>query len=215
MDKHTQHNRSIRTVALLLGIVMAIPLVTQLFMSEPSVKTAELVSLFNADIEAIRQQALEDRDRVRAQRRAYTRAMERCRDRLAKGEKVVCPNINDASTFKLQNTHEAAPVEVQKDTVKRSANHYSVQQLSTQERRILRSYTRANFCSKAAGVLLYNLCMDIVGDSNNQAPRGLENDNVQLHKRNTAGPATLKLRLQMIDEAISGTKRKTIRPTGY
>lgn len=216
MDKHTKkHNQAVRAVAMLLMGMMAIPMATQLFLSsEAQVQTAELVALFNEDIEAIRQRAVEDRDRIRMQRRAYTRAVERCRDLLAEGKEVTCPDVNDFESYDLDITHEAASDEPTTQATRQAA-HYSIRELSTDQRRILRSYTRAGFCSKTAGVLLYSLCMDIVGDTGTEAPVGLENENVYLHTKNVAGPSTLKLRLQMIDEAISGSKRASVRPTGY
>ena len=211
MDNNTQHARSIRTVTMLLAAVMALPLVSQIFLSSPSVQTAQLVSLFQSDIEAVRQQAVEDRDRLRAQRRAYTRAVERCRDRLANGEEVTCPDINDANTYDATTYQPQITTTSEDAATKHASDSYSVQQLSTQERRVLRTYTRAGFCSKAAGIMLYSLCMDIVGETEVRAPVGIENENAGLRRRHIAGPNSVKLRLQMIDEAISGTRRSVAR----
>lgn len=213
MTNQQKHNQTVRAVTALLLGVMALPLASQVFMQEPGLQTAELIAMFNEDIEAVRQQAAQDRDRLRMQRRAYTRATERCLDRLAAGEKVECPDISDFTTFTSVPTHAAAPEAVEPAKEVRAAKpvHTSVQQLATEDRKILRSYTRAGFCSKVAGVMLYTLCMEIVGEENTVHPSGFENDNKQLRSKRTAGASTLRLRLKMIDEALSGTMRTSVR----
>ncbi|MBT4586092.1 hypothetical protein HOC67_04330, partial [Candidatus Peregrinibacteria bacterium] len=145
-----------------------------------------------------------------------------CRDRLRNGEDVECPDFNDTSTYVPLNTHSAAeevedaptPGEVEH----RVNNSVSYQrELTTDQRLMLRTYTRAGFCSKAAGILLYDLCQDILGSSEKAAPVGIQNDNIFLRSKHRVGPSTLKLRLQMIDEAISGlkSKRASVRPMGF
>ena len=229
-------NRSTRRpVIILLAAVMALPLLAQIFMSNSGLQTAQLVSLYRSiDQEGkliqetidIRAFAQDYRNTFHMQRRAYSRAVERCRDRLRNGEDVECPDFNDTSTYVPLDAHSAAP-EDQDDAgdaptpgevEHRVNNSVSYQrELSTEQRLMLRTYTRAGFCSKTAGIMLYDLCQDILGSSEKAAPVGIQNDNIFLRSKHRVGPSTLKLRLQMIDEAISGlkSKRASVRPMGF
>ncbi len=215
--KNINLSRTQTLSALLIG-VMALPALTQNFSVETEPPTAQLVTLYRSVddegkmiqvVEDMHNKALEYKDTFRAQRRAYTRAVERCRDRLRDGEDIECPEFNDIATYDIE-VHFAAPeIKPSKSTVR---------DLSVVDRSVLRSYTRAGFCSKAAGVLLYDLCISIIGDKDSESPVGIKSDKHVLRSATRkAGPSTLKLRLQMIDEAISGSKdkRATVRPMGW
>jgi hypothetical protein len=108
--------------------------------------------------------------------------------------------IPDAAIEASADTHAAAP---------RARSSQISGELSTNERLLLRTYTRAGFCSRAAGVAIYGLCTSIVGRGQTTPPRGLESDNVKLHSARRVGPATLKRRLQMLDEAMTSGKRRS------
>ncbi|MDA1208584.1 MAG: hypothetical protein O2904_00955 [bacterium] len=178
----------------------------------------------------IRAYANANRDAFRTQRRAYTRAVDRCRDRLRDGEEIECPDFNNLDTYiEKQNAKAAAPQEKIQDTKipsdakamdgTQDANEEEVVEfeeeevntdiieLSTIERKMLRSYVRAGFCSERAGSLIFRLCQSLVDDSA-ATPMGYINDNVKLHSLHSGPPTTLKLRLQMVDEAISGIHGK-------
>ncbi|PIQ76028.1 hypothetical protein COU78_03640 [Candidatus Peregrinibacteria bacterium CG10_big_fil_rev_8_21_14_0_10_49_24] len=164
--------------------------------------------------EDIRKDVAAYKSTLKAQKRAYTRAVERCRDRLRDGEEIECPDFNDTDSydFTAPATHAAAPEPAAEDSEEaRSAPNVSsrsvVRQLTTAEREQLRTYTRAGYCSKVLSDILYDLCIAIVGDdAADTIPIGIINDNVYLHGKNAAPPTSLKLRLQMMDEAISGIR---------
>ncbi|HLD33000.1 MAG TPA: hypothetical protein VJB10_05435 [Candidatus Peribacteraceae bacterium] len=158
--------------------------------------------------EDIRQDVIDYQSTFRAQRRAYSRAVERCRDRRREDESIECPEFNDADAYEadvIQPVHAAA--EPGQGVREAPSSRELVRQLSTEERELLRTYTRAGFCSTTLGESLYELCRAIVGEEDTKtAPSGFINDNVLLHSRYAAPRPTLKLRLQMLDEAISGSR---------
>ena len=212
---HTMKNRRSAHVLItaLLG-VMTIPVAVQHVLQGSIVSDEGEYAIFrsldddgmNFHGEDIRPDVIEYQSTFRAQRRAYSRAVERCRDRLREGEDIECPDFNDPETYGVEieePVHAAAEEEVRQAPSSREL----VRQLSTEERELLRTYTRAGFCSTTLGESLYELCRAIVGEEDTEtAPSGFINDNVFLHSRYAAPRPTLKLRLQMLDEAISGSR---------
>jgi hypothetical protein len=217
-----------RVLAVALLGMMTVPVASQNLLGQVVVSD-ERYSIFRSQDdeglyfqgEDIREDVRTHRDSFRAQRRAYTRAVERCRDRLREGEDIECPDFNDTDTYEEEVIHAAAPepkpvIEARPAPSMRAAARSTVRQLSTPEREQLRTYTRAGYCSKVMSELLYNLCKAIVGEEEEETPPvGIINDNVYLHGRNAAPPATLKLRLQMMDEAISGSRGRRPNQVRY
>lgn len=201
-----RHARAL--TAALLGI-MTVPVAAQQLLGSVLVREDSYAIFRSLDDDGmnfhgqdIRQDVLDYRGTFRAQRRAYSRAVDRCRDRLRSGEDIECPEFNDPASYG-EPVHaaadEQAPAEEQNDLD-------GTRELTTRERELLRTYTRAGYCSETMGEFLYDLCRSIVGEEDTGAPQGIINDNVYLHGRNAVPRATLKLRLQMLDEAISGSR---------
>lgn len=218
-----------RVLAVALLGMMTVPVASQNLLGQVVVSD-ERYSIFRSQDdegrlfqgEDIREDVIEHRASFRAQRRAYSRAIERCRDRLRDGEDIECPDFNDADSYQEDFIHAAAPEPVAKEAVEarpapsmRATARSTVRQLSTSEREQLRTYTRAGYCSKVMSDMLYTLCKAIVGEEEEETPVGIINDNVYLHGRNAAPPTTLKLRLQMMDEAISGSRGRRPNQVRY
>ena len=161
----------------------------------------------------IREDVIKYQSVVRAKRRAYTRAIDRCRDRLRDGEEIECPDINDTEAYNFDEPAHAAAVvkpsirQPAEENGSRPASARSlIRELSTPERELLRTNTRAGFCKISLGDYLYDLCRSIVGEEDASLPTGIINDNVYLHSRNAAPSASLKLRLKMVEEAVTGSR---------
>lgn len=208
-----KNNVSTRVVTVALLGVMTIPVAAQRLTGQVIVDDARYAIFRSQDDEGlywqgedIRQDVIDYQSTFRTQRRAYSRAVDRCRDRLRDGEDIECPDFNDPDSYGIdQPVHAAAPAEEEVRIAPSNSRSY-VRQLSTKDRELLRTYTRAGYCSSVIGEYLYNLCRAIVGDNEAPSPTGFINDNVYLHSRHSAPRPTLKLRLQMMDEAISGIR---------
>lgn len=203
-------------LALLVGIV-AVPLTsTALFIGGEALETLDI------DPNTIQRSALEDRSRIRAQTRLYWRAVEMYQQKREQGIDVTKPEFNDPSSY--ERVHSAAPDVVEVD-LPDTVTSLTTDQLETQDRALLRRYTRAGFCPESLKDFripgFYDLCTSIVGIAVKSDPvRGLLNHNAYLHQAlRSAAPSIspFKLRMQMMDEAMNGTKRtapdRRMRPT--
>jgi len=210
-NKHPHFNI---LTALIVGIAL-IPVATQTVIDGPEYQLAELVSLFRSTDDNgryfesapdIRAYANANRAAFRSQRRAYSRAIDRCRNRLRDGEDIKCPDFNDFNSYiEERSTKAVAPVV--EEVVKEVQLNTDVIKLTRTQRKTLRTYVRAGFCSVKGGDLIYRLCKSLV-DEGATGPIGYINDNVKLHSMHASPPTTLKLRLQMVDDAISGIHGK-------
>lgn len=211
-----------RVVAVAILGMMTVPVASQNILGQV-VTNDERYAIFRSQDddgmlmhgEDIRVDAAAYKSTLQAQKRAYTRAVDRCRDRLRDGEDVVCPKFNDTESYDFIPpiiTHTSAPDTEEKTDARPApsinANPRSaISKLTTPEREQLRTYTRAGYCSKVLSDFLYDLCRAIVGEEDAETPpTGIINDNVYLHGKNAPPPTSLKLRLQMMDEAISGSR---------
>lgn len=165
-------------------------------------------------------------------RRAYSRAIEDYRERLKRGEEdAVKPDINDPSTFKdfWENVgHAAARSSRAHSSIATGSGEVvradSTADLTTRQRMLLRNYTRAGSCPASMEKVLpgfHALCRSIVGrDASKELPQGMDNDLKSVRSRKSIGPATIKLRLQMLRQAMDRSNRRTdmqgpMRPTPY
>lgn len=197
-------------LALLVGIV-AVPITsTALFVQQEVLDSADISG------ETLRQRAMEDRRRLRAQRRIYWQAIEEFQNKEEQGIDVEKPDINDSDSIqrvfdatKEEEVHEAAP----------EVSSLTTDQLSTQDRGLLRRYTRAGFCPEVLRGFeiegFYELCLSIVGSSAKKEPvTGLLNHNANLIRtlRNLKPSAQsispFKLRMQMVDQANESGNRR-------
>ena len=199
-------------LALLVGIV-AVPVTsTALFLQPGAVDSLQL------EPQSLRDTALEDRSRVRAQRRLYWQAIEQSQ----RNEDFERPDFNDPSTY--QRVYGSAPV-VEEQLDKSTVTSLATNQLETHDRALLRRYTRAGFCPDGLKTFpisgFYDLCVSLVGDSVKKDPvTGLLNNKAYLRqqfKGSAPEISEFKLRMQMIDEANNGYRRDPgqvpMRPT--
>lgn len=204
----TPHQRLV--LALLVGIV-AVPLTsTALFIQQDVLENADISGV------ELRKRAMDDRARLRAQRRLYWQAVEVFQEKSNNGVDVTMPDVNDPASMdrvfdaeKEEAVHEAAPV----------VTSLTTDQLNTQDRGLLRRYTRAGFCPDALRGFpipgFYDLCVALVGAGVKKEPvMGLLNHNAYLIrtlrdlKPAAADISPFKLRMKMVDQANdSGNKR--------
>ena len=200
---------------MLVGIV-AVPVTsTALFLQQDALETL-------GDAQTLRDTALQDRSRLRAQRRLYWQAIEQFQVLTEEGEDVSKPDFNDPSTF--EQVRSAAPEKEEEAT---QVTSLTTNQLEAHDRALLRRYTRAGFCPEGLKsfsiVGFYDLCIALVGDSVKDKPvTGLLNHNAYMYQqlRGSAPDQNIsqfKLRMQMIDEANDGYRRDPgqlpMRPT--
>lgn len=201
----THHQRLV--LALLVGVV-AVPITsTALFVNQEALSD-------DISVEDLRVKALEDRVRLRAQRRAYTNAIDEFQEKKAAGIDVVKPDINNPASVqdvfdaKAEEVHGSAP-----DTV----SSLTTDQLETHDRALLRRYTRAGFCPDVLKNFyidgFYQLCLALVGEGVKKEPvTGLLNHSAYikrtLHGAPTDGLAGFKLRMKMIQQANDSTRRR-------
>ncbi len=219
---------SSRAVTALLIAIISVPLSSQaIFRSQDDDGTKF------EDIGDIREEVYEYQSGQRQLlRRAYSRAIEDYRDRLKNGEKdAVKPDINDPSTFKdfLSEGEHAAARSSSARSVATSTDDGedvhadSTEGLTTRQRMLLRNYTRAGSCPASMEKVLpgfHALCRGIVGkDASKNLPQGMDND-LKTVRHKSIGPATMKLRMEMIRQARDRSNRRKDgtgpqRPTPY
>ena len=190
-------------LALLVGIV-AVPVTsTALFIRQE-------IAPVDVSAEELRNSAIGDRSRLRAQRRLYWQVMERMESGKVDIEK---PYIND--TEALENAmidpveeviHAAPPVETT----------LTSRQLNPQDRGLLRRYTRAGFCPEGLKDFrvpgFYELCLLLAGAKVKAEPvMGLLNHNAYFYRTlRSSAPniGAFKMRMQMIQEAGDRNNRR-------
>jgi hypothetical protein len=219
---------SSRAVTALLIAIISVPLSSQaIFRSQDDDGTKF------EDIGDIREEVYEYQSGERQMlRRAYSRAIEDYRERLKRGEEdAIKPDINDPSTFKdfwIGGEHAAAKSSSARSKAASTddgedVHADSTEDLSTRERMLLRNYTRAGSCPASMEKVLpgfHALCRGIVGkDASKNLPQGMDND-LKTVRHKSIGPATMKLRMEMIRQARDRSNRRKDgtgpqRPTPY
>ncbi|MBT7337283.1 hypothetical protein HN801_01090 [Candidatus Peregrinibacteria bacterium] len=198
-------------IALVVGVI-AVPMTsTALFLNQKAVDGLDDTSATD-----LRIRAMEDRRRVRAEGRAYWRAMEqfqRAEDAGLEAKKPDRNNLDSIDDALNQNTgeeeavHEAAPAVTSLET----------RTLKTHDRALLRRYTRARSCPEGLKDFrvpgFYDLCNAIVGAGVSPQPiRGLLNHNAYIYgKLRGSAPNAVKgfkLRMQMLQQANDSTRRR-------
>jgi len=187
----------------------------------------------------LRFEALEDRVNVRRRTRQYWQAIEVYQNRVRDGETdLIPPTVDDyqsilwylreesdeseeaeeseeADTSAELNTgepeesvvHEAAP----------TASSDVTQQMNERDRHLLRRYVKANMCPERLKDYLpgfYDLCNAMAKDAQKEPRQGLVNLNQQLKSaaRKNVLPNTIKSRLQMMEQALDRSTRRTDLP---
>lgn len=163
-------------------------------------------------------------------RRAYSLAIEAYREKLADGiADAVKPDINDPFTFAefltegKQIAKVSAPEPDQVHAAARNSETLGTDELSSRNRMLLRTYTRAGSCPASMERILpgfHTLCKNVVGkDVDEELPVGIENDLKALRHRDIE-PMSMKLRIKMIEQAKDRSNRRTdmqgpMRPKPY
>ena len=226
ISHNSMERSSSRAITALLVAIISVPLSSQAIF-----RSQDQDGRLSENLGDIREEVFEYQSGVRQiLRRAYTRAIEDYRERLKQGEEdVVKPDINDPSTFKdfIEESHGAARSTVSSssatDEDREPVRAVTTEELSTRQRLLLRNYTRAGSCPASMERLLpgfHALCKGIVGkDASGSLPQGMDND-LQKVRHKSVGPATMKLRLEMISQARDPSTRRTgvpgpMRPTPY
>ena len=175
----------------------------------------------------------------RYRRRAYSRAMVEFRKRRQAGEKdLTPPDINNIESYEKYLTkiehdasggrlRSAAPVK-QEITPKRSQvrehpilnTRTAHEAIGRRERVLLQFYRDAGYCpdpvASALPAVFNQLCERIVEEKKASPKLGILSDLARIKMRNAAPPATVKLRLKMIEEANDrSTRRQDLLPTNY
>lgn len=226
---------SSRAVTALLVAVLSIPLSSQAIFRSQDDDGEKFEAIGDIREEVYEYQA-GDRQILR---RAYSLAIEAYREKLKQGiSDAVKPDINDPSTFKEFIVHgrELARIRKQGGTEREDADedpvHASAPEddeelgtdaLSTRQRLLLRTYTRAGSCPESMERLLpgfHALCKKIVGEeADEELPTGIETDLKALRHRGLE-PKSMKLRIKMIEQAHDRSTRREggpvpMRPTPY
>lgn len=223
MQRHSS-----RALTALLVAIISIPLSAQAVSRGQS-----LAALTGLSETTVRTQAMEHH----LVRRAYSKAMADYRLRVKNGEKdAVKPNINDPKTFAIfLNEEELSDAGRRaRNVVRRSTSSASsvrtkpadidAENLTTRQRMLLRTYMRSGSCPESMDTVLpglMQLCRNIVGEkASEDHPSGFDNDLKAVRASNSAGPATLRLRLKMLEQALDRENRRAdgtgpMRPTPY
>lgn len=160
-----------RSFLVAMGLALSVPaLMTGLF--ELQEDTGTLPGLLRSDI-------MENQQEYR-----QSRLIDRCRQ-LVRGNEVpeVCKGIDISGSPSVSDGMEAD--EEGRNSAPPSA---AMREPTDAERRLLRAYSRAGYCSKAAGQFVYDLCrlQEKPQTRNGGAPMGVLNDNIQLHSARRA-----------------------------
>ncbi len=171
--------------------------------------------------------AIEDRVNARKKTREFYQAMKEYQERTKRGEEgLVPPDINDyqsilsyikdnnppvqPKTVVPEKTHEAASEE-------KEVSSLQVEDLGEKERHLLRRYQRANSCPdslKGYGLSgFYELCLSVTANPTGEARKGLLNPRQWLNKNKVYRPATMKLRMEMLQQALDRSgRRESVTP---
>jgi len=198
-----------RLVTSVLVAVLAMPLIADVFLDQGS------VGVVQGSVLELKQKALEDRVRVRRQQRQYWQAIDIIQDRRAEGEDVTVPDVNDYDgimrILELDSETEDSSEKMHEAAPQQQASSLMVEELGENDRHLLRKYSKASSCPESLKDYIpgfYELCLSVTKNAVRTPRVGLISENIQLRSMNAAPPATLKLRLQMIQEAYDSTNRR-------
>jgi len=208
--KRLPHATQRLVMALAVGVI-AVPMTsTALFINQKAVDGLDDVNATD-----LRTKAIEDRRRIRAEGRSYWRAMEQFQRAEDAGFDAVKPDRNN-----LDSIDEALHQDIGEEAVHSAAPAVSsleTEDLLSQDRALLRRYTRARSCPDALKNFrilgFYELCNSIVGEGASPEPiTGLLNHNAYMYGklRGSAPDAVqgFKLRMQMLQQANDTTRRR-------
>ena len=220
-------NRKLITAVLLM--IMSAPLAADLIMAGKNGGEVKSDLLDTANLESKtpeRTAAIKDRARFRKQTREFWQAMKDYQHRTNAGEKgLTPPDINDYQSilFYTKGEESKAGEEADLKSSAPQASSLTTDDLGEKERHLLRRYQKANSCPdtlKSYGLEgFYELCLTVTKNPTGEARQGLLNPQQWISEQKDIKPATLKLRLEMLDQALDRSNRrestKPGRPTPY
>ena len=172
--------------------------------------------------------AIKSRASQRKQQREYWNAMKKYQYRIRDGEEgLVPPDVNDYQSILFYIRDKQLPAqskeEVHGSAGEEGVSSLQVEELGEKERHLLRRYQRANNCPDTlvnyglAG--FYNLCKSVTKNPTTKARRGLLNPRQWMNRDKKSSAPTMKLRMQMLKQALDRSNRKENtspgRPTPY
>ena len=239
------HSQS-RLIALLLMGILAAPLAANVFLvvrEERGDLQSSIVNVKDAQVmKRDTARAMQDRARDRLQQRQYWDAMEVYQNLLRDGvEDIEPPDVNDYQSIMeylkwddkqvaaSERVHAAAEdeesvVEVVDEEVEDiPTSSLMVEDLGMEQRHLLRRYERANNCPETLRNYwlngFYELCLSVTKAPTTEPRRGLLNVMEWLRGRTAAPAPTMKLRMQMLKQALDRSNRREStepgRPTPY
>ena len=179
-----------------------------------AVPLSQTSAVFTADenTESLRDFAKEyHQTNWRARRRAYSRHRDHCRDSKRTNPEYECADFNDAPYRKSRSRVEGSREAVDHPAAP-EVKH--VTDLSYRERQMLRRYIRAGVCPDTLINFdvkgFYELCKSMILISEPEDPiTGILNDVANSRSKRAAPPATLRLRMQMLNQANDQSTRRT------
>lgn len=196
-------------IAILVGIV-SVPLTsTALFIQQEVLERTDISG------ETLRSRAMDDRRRLRAQRRIYWQAVEEFQEKSEEGIDVEMPDFNNIES--IQNVFDAKKEEEEVHAAAPAVSSLTTDELEVHDRALLRRYTRAHFCPESLKGFeiegFYELCLSIVGAGVKAEPvTGLLNHSAYIirEKIKESAPdiSPFKLRMQMLQQANDSDNRR-------
>ncbi|HCI04333.1 MAG: hypothetical protein QF755_04680 [Candidatus Peribacteraceae bacterium] len=172
--------------------------------------------------------AIKNRAMQRRQQREYWEAMKKYQYRIRDGEEgLTPPEINNYQSILFYLRDERVPVqpkeEVHGSAGEEGVSSLQIEELGEKERHLLRRYQRANNCPDTlvnyglAG--FYDLCKSVTKNPTTESRRGLLNPRQWMNRDKKSYVPTMKLRMQMLEQAKDRSNRKENtspgRPTPY
>ncbi|MDD5623793.1 MAG: hypothetical protein PHI23_03735 [Candidatus Peribacteraceae bacterium] len=147
--------------------------------------------------------------------KAYWVVANECLKRRGLREDTGCPNVNDVTRIQLLKQKllngesiDGTGATVEESTVHSAASGLSASDLTPFERRTLHNATLTGSCSKKLPSTILLLCREIVGEENlKSAPIGFTNDIQAIQAKKASPQPSIKLRLQMMEEAVKPSAR--------
>ncbi|MDO8649091.1 MAG: hypothetical protein Q7R81_04910 [Candidatus Peregrinibacteria bacterium] len=199
----------------MVAVVIAVPLTTQaLFRGQDQ-------DGFSVESQPdMRERANADREERLQIRLRYHKALEIYRDLLKVGEKdLIKPDVNDPDTVDFYLDTPGYDEElVDHEAARRKPTTLQIEQVSKDDRLLLRRYERARQCPESLKNYIdgfYELCLSLVGKQAKLQPRvGLLNDLARAKRALNVLPNTWETRMQMLREARDpSTRSADIPPT--
>ncbi len=164
--------------------------------------------------------AITDRVRIRKQTREFWQAMKIYQNRVRDGAKdLVPPDMNDYQSIldylrgtrpqvqpKESEEHSSAPADEQ------AVSSLQIEDLGENERHLLRRYQKSMSCPetlKDYGLQgFYELCLSVTKNPAGTPRIGLLNPRQWINREKEVKPASLKLRLEMVEQALDRSNRR-------